>query len=185
MIAFDVQNNSHVAILISWWSSLTDDDRANLFYPTVHKLGPFLHYFETVQLMFAVDTQGLTVAAWTESMFDGALFSLYVRPDCRRLQRAWKEVEQAYETAFSVYPALVGQTRQPALHAIHLKMGYQFAGRLNHIFGGGPIFFYELDREHWRGRREAAKLIRGAKRGRREHQVTQGNNSNGHVRASE
>lgn len=177
MISYDLTNNSHVAILVSWWSSLTDEDRANLFSPALHKLGPFLQFFTAAQLMFAVDVRGVTVAAWTEPMFDGALFSLYVRPECRCSLLAWKEVEQAYETALSVYPVLVGQTRQSALHAIHLKMGYTYAGRLNHVFAGGPVYFYELDREHWRARREAAKLVRGAKRGRREH--LSGGNNNG------
>lgn len=118
--------------------------------------------------MFAIDTRGITVAAWTEPIFDSALFSLYVRPDCRRAPSAWREVEQAYAAAFEVHSTLVGQTRQPTLHALHLKMGYLFAGRLNKVFKGGPVYFYELTREAWQSRRESAMMVRQSKRTKRE-----------------
>lgn len=117
--------------------------------------------------MFAIDARGVTVAGWTEKVFDGAIFSLYVRPNCRHSPSAWREVEQAYEAAFSVYPVLIGQTLQPSLHGIHLKMGYTYAGRFNKVFAGGPVYFYELTRENWEARHQAAAAVRSSKRERR------------------
>jgi hypothetical protein len=171
MVAYDATNNSHVGVLIKWWHDLPDKDRADLFYPLLHKLGPFLHFFETAGLIFAIDNLGITVAAWTEPTFDGALFSLWVRPDLRFSRSAWQEVEQAYTLAFKVYPTLIGQTRQPKLHVTHLKLGYSYSGCLKHIFKGGPVYFYELTKEAWEARRETARTIRQNKRAKREMQV--------------
>lgn len=170
MNAFDAQDNAHVALLIAWWGALSDTDRTNLFHPRLYKLAPFLDFFCNYQaeLMFVADANGLWLCAWTSPYYEGAEFSLWVRPDIRRnirpAHKAWQCLQLAYEAALTKYPVLFGQTRQSALHAEHLKMGYRYAGKLEHAFKETPIWLYELTREDWQNRHKAAADLRHKRR---------------------
>jgi hypothetical protein len=168
VIAFDPKDDRHMAVAIKWWGELSEQDRANTFHPSLHKLGPFLqHFSEAADLLFNLDEQGLTLAAWTEPAWDAALFSLWVRPDMRRTPSIWKEIQQAYQLAFTLYPTLVGHTRQPALHAAHIKLGYDYAGCLKSSFKGGQLWIYELTREAWAARKDTARQFRQARQEQR------------------
>lgn len=170
MRAFDPADNAHVALLFQWFWTFTETERALLFHTRLHPLGAFLQHFlsRSADLMFEVDGKGIYVAVWTVPLADAAEFSCWVRADRRCAPSSWRELQLGYQAALSVYPALVGVTRQAALHAAHLKMGYVYGGRLNHIVKEGPVYLYELTREAYQQRHITAKRVRDRKREQRQ-----------------
>lgn len=176
MIPFDQNNNAHVALLIQWWGAIDEHDRERTFHPNLHPLSAFIRYFtgDGAALMFAADEMGIAVAAWTLPMFNGAMFSLWVRPGLRHHPSAWREVKLAYEAVLDVHPVLVGLTIQPRLHSEHLKLGYVYSGCLKSVFGSTPLWMYELTRERWQHRAEIAREIRENRRAMRKPAVTNG-----------
>src|SRR5215472_2199734 len=165
LIVYNPEDNAHVAVIIQWWSALPERDREVTFHPNLHKLAAFLAWFNErrANLLFALDQQGLTLGAWTEALWDGAQFGVWVRPDKRSAPGVWRDLQQAYRMALEVYPVLFGYTRQPKLHAAHLKLGYEYAGKLPQAWGGQPVWIYALTREGWARRAVAAAEVRARK----------------------
>ena len=140
-----------------------------LFHPRLQGLAAFLDNFNSRKedLMFAADAQGIYVAAWTAPWADIASFSCWVRADKRRARETWRELQTAYTVALEVYPALIGATRQAALHSAHLRMGYEYRGKLVNALKDGPVYLYELSRAGWGGRRVTAQILRAKRRNQR------------------
>lgn len=165
MIAYDAQQ--HEALVIQWWANL-DEDRDVTFHSSAHRLGAFLKLFaEEAALLFECDKAGIWFAAWTQPLCDGVTFSLWIRKDKRHSPEAWKSLQIAYNVVFDRYPVVIGYTRQPHLHAVHLKLGYEYAGRIPNIADRNTLYIYSMSREQWQNRREAARKIRDEKRAKR------------------
>lgn len=174
MRAFDSADTAHVAVLFQWYFTLIENERAILeraflFYRDLHPLAAFLQYFLSgkAALMFEIDERGIYIAVWTVPVADGAEFNCWVRSDKRHSPTVWEQLKLGYQIVFAVYPTLVGFTRQARLHVEHLKLGYRYAGRLNHLNKDGPLFIYELTREAWQQRHITAKRVRDLKREKR------------------
>ena len=98
-----------------------------------------------------------------------ALFGLWVRPDkrirkanWRQKIRTWQGIQMAYDLAFDFYPRLIGLTRQTGLHKVHLRLGYEYAGRLPAMCDGETLYSYSLSRDMWKHRGEKPQLANGA-----------------------
>ncbi len=171
MIIFDPQDESHEGLLVKWWADL-GDERDLTFHSSLHRLGAFLHHFrQDAHLIFDADQKyGLWMAIWTQPFGDGVLFSTWVHPakrNFRDLKAVWSNLQIAYNVVFDRYPRVVGYTRQASLHAEHLKLGYEFCGRIPDIVDGKSVYIYSMSREQWANRKETAAKIRAAKREKR------------------
>ena len=172
MIAFDPQNEQHEGLLLKWWADL-EPDRTVTFHSSLHRLGAFLRYFtQQAGLIFDVDKDGIWFAVWTEPLWDGVTFSTWIRKEQRtgasNLKRAWANLQAAYNLVFDRHHRVIGTTLQTALHSEHLKLGYEYCGRVPDICGGKQVYIYSMSREQWQNRKEVAARIRAEKKAKRQ-----------------
>lgn len=151
-------------LLIKWWADL-GEDRETAFHSSLGGLGNFILYFrQTAALMFEADEQGIWFAASSRPFYDGALWDVWIRSNKRHTRSAIQAIELSYGLALERFPFLLGLTKQPNLHAIHLKLGYEYAGRIKQAIDGADMYAYQLTREGWHGRKIRAIRVRDAKR---------------------
>jgi hypothetical protein len=156
----------YAPLLVQWWAEIAETPE---FSKTVHSsaqaLDAFICYFRhTAALMFEADDKGIWFAASTTPFYDGAMFDVWIRPDKRHTPSALKALSLAFELALGRYSNLFGMTQQRELHAIHLKLGYTYGGVLKENMDGKTQYIYQLTREGWANRKEAAKTVRQSKR---------------------
>ena len=90
-----------------------------------------------------------------ESLLDGAEFGSWVRKDYRGTVKSLLFIRKCYRTSFETFPVLVGITRQPELHELHLALGYEYVGEIEDLFDHAPARAYKLRRENFNvGRRK-------------------------------
>lgn len=168
MIIFDPADEAHEGLLVKWWAEL-GSDRETTFHSSLHRLGAFLHYFtHQAKLVFDVDQKhGIWFAVWTEPFGDGVAFSVWVHREKRHSPAAWSNLQIAYNVVFDRYRRVVGYTCQPNLHAEHLKLGYEFCGRVPDIIDAKGVYIYSMSREQWANRKETTAKIRAARRAKR------------------
>ncbi len=174
MIAYE---GKYAPLLVQWWAELQNSgDFAKTVHSSIRDLDAFIGYFRgPAALMFEVDDiarpgyeRGIWFAAAASPFFDGALWDVWIRADKRHTKSALKAIELSYTLALEKYPSLFGFTQQQELHAIHLKLGYVYAGRLLNNMDGQTQFMYQLTRYAWLDRKRLAKGIRDRKREVRE-----------------
>lgn len=144
------EKSKHEWAAVAWFGHLLDSgDLPKLFLPPLHNLTDFLGLFASghVLLMFDADTKGIWFATWVEPFASGAFFSLWVRPDYRKRSAALRNVNFVYDQAIKKFPVLIGVTRQPELHEMHLKVGYKFVGDVPKLLNGEKAMVYCMTRE--------------------------------------
>jgi hypothetical protein len=167
LIAFDPQSEQHEGLVVKWWADL-EPDRAVTFHSSLNRLSVFLMFFtQQAKLVFDYDQRGIWFAAWVQDLCDGCVFSVWIRSDMRTKPSAWRDLRMAYDTIFQKYKRVVGYTRQPHLHAEHLKLGYEYCGRIPDIIDGNALYIYSMSREQWANRASAAAKVRAEKRAKR------------------
>jgi len=156
----------YAPLLVQWWAELQNSgDFAQTVHSSIHDLDAFIGYFRgPAALMFEVDARGIWFAAAASPFFDGALWDVWIRADKRHTKSALKAIELSYTLALEKYPSLFGFTQRQELHAIHLKLGYVYAGRLLNNMDGQTQYVYQLSRYAWLDRKRLAKDVRDKKR---------------------
>ncbi len=163
MIAYE---GKYAPLLVQWWAELQNSgDFAKTVHSSLRDLDAFIGYFRgPAALMFEVDERGIWFAAAASPFFDGALWDVWIRADKRHTKSALKAIELSYTLALEKYPSLFGFTQQQELHAIHLKLGYVYAGRLLNNMDGQTQYVYQLTQYAWLDRKRLAKDVRDKKR---------------------
>ncbi len=169
MLAYEAKE--HEPLLIGWWAALGESAEFEQTFQKCHRrLGAFLDYFnQSAYLVFEVDAGGIWFAAWSQPWCDGAIFSLWIRENRRRQPSARKAMELSYQLALEAYPVLIGYTIQAGLHAIHLKLGYEYGGRVPGLIACQTVYCYYLTREGWARRRTVAREVRMKRKLQYEH----------------
>lgn len=143
--------STHEPLLVAWFYGLKEDPREfeNLFATSLRRLGPLLHWAEhQVKIMYELGDDGMiAMAAWVSPLLDGAEFGSWVRKDYRGSVKSVLFIRKCYRTAFETFPVLVGITRQPELHDLHLALGYEYVGEIEQLFDGASARVYKLRRE--------------------------------------
>jgi hypothetical protein len=150
-------------LVLYWFLNLRSDpvEFENLFCEPLRNLTTILSWTKnSVSLMIDVDDDGIRFAAWCSPYLSGAEFGCWLRKDSRRTKAALRFISEALDRALSQYPTLMGLTRQPDLHLVHIGLGYDYLGEIPEMFDGKPARVYILTRQ---GREEAK---RGERRNR-------------------
>lgn len=154
MIAYE--REKHEVLLVEWFYKLQQDpvEYENLFAKPLRNLTTLLNWAANqAQLMIAYDTT-LWAAAWVTPVLSGAEFGAWIRKDKRKSISQVAFIHQCYKKALEVFPVLIGITRQPHLHQLHLSLGYQLVGEIPHLFDGLPAMVYSLTKESYESRRK-------------------------------
>jgi len=156
MIRYDPNKLSHETLAVNWFFALEakPDEMEKLFHESLrHHLTDFLNWLKYQgQAVIAIDEQGIWAAAWTIPDLSGAFFGAWFREEKRGTIAAVKFIRDAYRLAFEKYSVLIGLTKQPALHDLHLALGYDYLGEIPHYFDGQPGRMYVLTKENFYGR---------------------------------
>jgi hypothetical protein len=163
----------YAPLLVQWWAEMQKSDEfARAVHSSAQNLDAFICYFRhTASLMFEADDKGIWFAASSTPLYDGAMWDVWIRDDKRHTASALKAIELSYGLALERFPNLFGITQQRELHAIHLKLGYTYGGVLKENMDGKTQYIYQLTREGWASRKEAAMQIRATKRQAREERI--------------
>ena len=160
MILYDPK--THEALLVAWHYSLREnpEEHANLFMEPLRNLTALLNWAANdVRLMISWDARGLWAASWVEPVMSGAFFGFWLRKDMRGTPAAVAFANGSYDKALEHFPVLIGITKQPRLHAIHLRMGYEYVGTVESLFDDAPARVYKMTKETRNGRRRKNEQI--------------------------
>jgi len=151
----------HEMLLLKWYLDIMakPDEFQKLFMKPLRQLTAMLTWAATqVRMGFEMDGDGISMIAWVEPCMSGAFFGAWVREEQRKGIKQFTFIRQAYKWALEFFPVLIGVTKQPELHDLHIALGYQYVGKIEHLFDDDPAMLYMLDREHFYGRRRRKDL---------------------------
>jgi hypothetical protein len=147
----DYDKEKHEDLLIAWYYAqlrAEPEEFAKLFMKPLRSLTALLNWAaHTVHLMLSVDERGIWGAAWVDPFLSGAYFGYWCRKDKRGTIGAYALIRHAQRDALKVFPILIGVTKQPALHKVHLALGYELVGKLEKVFDGDDAWVYKLTAE--------------------------------------
>jgi hypothetical protein len=108
-------------------------------------------------LIYTVDGEGVSVAAWFEPVISGTLMGIWVEPKYRRSREVAQLVGKIYDAALSTYRVILGITKQERLLREHVKVGYEIVGGVPYLYDGETAWMVCLTREGfekgWWGKR--------------------------------
>lgn len=142
-------------LLTGWWHRMRElEELEQTFSRDTQSLSGFLRLFQSPNVL-AVEHNGLAVqmAVWLEPMLSGAFMGLWIEPRLRGTKRALQLFEMAVEGALEEWPVLLALTKQPGVHAMLERMGYNTMSIPN-IFDGEDAWVGWLTKEAWDGRRQ-------------------------------
>jgi hypothetical protein len=149
--------STHEPLLVAWFYELKQDDVEfrNLFAKPLRRLGPLLHWAEfQVKIMYELGDDGMiAMAAWVTPLMSAGEFGAWIRKDYRGSVSSVRFIRKCYKTCFETFPTLVGITKQPDLHELHLALGYRYLGEVEHLFDHEAARVYVLSREAFYGRK--------------------------------
>ena len=178
------ERDKHELLLLQWFLTLRSDptEFENLFAEPLRNLTTILNWAErNVEIMFEMDTAGISMAAWVEPFISGAFFGAWCRKDRRGAKSHLKFMTEAYDAALETFPVLIGVTKQAKLHSVHVGMGYEYVGEIKTLFDGAPARVYQMTRET-----RANERINRRREIERRHQYVQSLRSNsGEIRTTE
>jgi hypothetical protein len=154
METFDPATDS--VLLQKLWIDLSADqgEFENLFTANLRNLSALASWIaNTVKFFYESDARGIWFAAWIAPMFtDGAEVGVWIRKDYRRFHGARERlaaIDEFYDDI--VLPKVgcfIGLTRQyPALHDLHLKLGYTYVDEFPGVFDGHTVWMYKMTSE--------------------------------------
>ena len=144
-------------LILYWFLKLRADpaEFENLFMESVRNLTGMLYWAKnSVAMMIDVDDDGIRFAAWLAPFLSGAELGAWARKSLRGTKAHLKFMDGVYEKALADFPVLIGLTKQPALHNLHLKLGYEFKCEIPALFDGAPLRVYSMTKESRAKRRE-------------------------------
>jgi hypothetical protein len=146
-------------LLATWWAKLhSNGDLFNAFPVSLGNLSSFLLWFRPPNsLIYTVDGEGVSVAAWFEPVISGTLMGIWVEPKYRRSREVAQLVGKIYDAALSTYRVILGITKQERLLREHVKVGYEIVGGVPYLYDGETAWMVCLTREGfekgWWGKR--------------------------------
>jgi len=168
MNTFDAATDS--VLLQKLWIDLSadQDEFENLFTRNLRNLSALANWIaNTVKFFYESDARGIWFAAWIAPMFtDGAEVGVWIRKDKRGSRRALQAIDEFYDDI--VLPKVgcfIGLTRQyPALHDLHLKLGYTYVDEFPGVFDGHTVWMYKMTPESRAGRAGVQAALRVKRR---------------------
>lgn len=158
MIVYNPTDEQHGLLLAQVWArAKTDGDLPHMLTAQGQSLPRFFKRLEyPTVVVFDTDEQGVWLLAWFEPLFDFAYCNLWIRRD-RRNREALPTVHQVYESAFKIWPTLLGFTKQERLLKSHAKLGYRMVGKLERLFDGEDAWLVQLTKDDFEAKRGAAQ----------------------------
>jgi hypothetical protein len=157
---YNPKNPAHEMIALQWFLLLKGKPQefADLFARDLQSLTRFLYWMaNNVALGWECDERGAWACAWVEPMLTGAFFGGWIREDKRGTVGAVMFIRKAYRQAFEKFPVIIGITKQPALHDLHIALGYDYLGTVPKLFDNADARVYVLTKENFYGRRRKDK----------------------------
>lgn len=154
-------------LILYWFLKLRADpaEFENLFMESARNLTALLHWAKhSVAMMIDVDDDGIRFAAWLAPFLSGAELGAWARKNLRGSKGHLKFMDAVYEKALAEFPVLVGLTKQPQLHNVHLKMGYEFKCEIPSLFDGAPLRVYTMTKDSRARRHQVRREIKNAGR---------------------
>lgn len=147
----------HETLVVKWYLSelrADPDELKRLFHTSLAlSLTKILWWAaHEVKLAFEFDAQGIWAAAWLSPYMSGAEAGGWIRKDRRATIGAYRFIRHFYDAALQHFPVIVGITKQPELHDLHLALGYRYVGEIPALFDSVPAKIYAMTQE---SRREA------------------------------
>lgn len=132
-----VQCPLHDVAMLQWYGQLCAAGDIGIVIPRdVYTLSKFFEYLQPLKVVFKGDDAGIWFVGIFTSMFVGAQFDMWVRPE-RRKGKAWVEAMcETLEWGFAKWSTLIGLTSQENLLDDHVRMGYTVAGKVPHLWDG-------------------------------------------------
>lgn len=152
-------------LMLYWFLNLRADpvEFENLFAEPLRHLTSLLIWAKNdVNVMIDVDDDGIRFSAWCAPFLSGAEFGTWARKSLRGTKAHLNFMDEAYTRALSMYPVLIGLTKQEKLHSLHLRMGYKFIGIVPSLFDGSPVREYYMTQETRDERRKFKDIERHA-----------------------
>ena len=150
-------SQKYESLIVQWYYQLRSDpvEFENLFDEPVRHLSTFLNYIEhRVKLVFQYDDDGIKYAGWIEPWMKGAFFGFWSRKNERRRVGQVAFIHRVLQRSLQAYPVIIGITRRPELHDVHLALGYERLGDgIPYLFDGKTVFVYVLTQESYDKRR--------------------------------
>ena len=180
MRTFNAETDS--VYLQKWYVDLASDpvEFENLFTKPLRNLAGLAAWMVgDIKFFFESDKKGIWFAAWITPMFtDGAEVGAWIRKDKRGSRAALAAIDEFYDgIVLAAVPCLIGLTRQyPALHDLHLKLGYVYVDEFPGVFDGHSVWMYKMTRETRAGRvavQQAFREKRRAAYGSRRREIEQ------------
>ena len=168
MEIFDPATDS--ALLQKLWIDLSADqgEFENLFTANLRNLSALANWIgNTVKFFYESDGRGIWFAAWIAPMFtDGAEVGVWIRKDKRGGRRALRAIDEFFDDiVLAKVGCFIGLTRQyPALHELHLKLGYTYVDVFPGVFDGHDVHMYKMTLESRMGRAAVQAALRTKRR---------------------
>ena len=154
-------SREHDLVVSAWWARLVaGPDAERTFTPSVtDTLSAFLGFFQQPKhLVFKLDTVGIWFAAWLEPVMSGAYFGLWIREDRRHSKLALVAFEESLSIAFTIFPVLIGVTRQPDLIDGHKRLGYTLLGQIPYLWDDTDVYIMFITKDAFNSRSTQAVL---------------------------
>lgn len=164
-------------LLQKLWIDLSADQAEfeNLFTKNLRNLSALASWIaNTVKFFYESDARGIWLAAWIAPMFtDGAEVGVWIRKDHRGMPRTLRAMDEFYdEIVLPEVGCFIGLTRQyPALHELHLKLGYTYVDVFPGVFDGHDVHMYKMTRESRAGRAGVQAALRVKRRANYERTI--------------
>jgi hypothetical protein len=143
--------DKHEMLVVNWYIvelAGKPEEFSKLFAKPLHNLTELLFWcHRTVKFVFDVDINGIWTAAWIEPCLSGAYAGAWVREDKRHSKATLKFINGFYDQVLEHFPTLLGLTKQPDLHRLHLGLGYKFGCTIPGLFDGDDAMLYVMTKE--------------------------------------
>lgn len=154
--------------LLQWWLKMNrDGDLERTFTEECRPLGAFYASMRSPTIL-VLGTVGekVELGAWMVPAMKGAFFGLWVARERRHSKSMFQQVVSVYSKALTLFPVLIGITKQEALLDAHRKLGYTVGDRMPGLFDGEDAWIVTLTKENflWQAQTQApsvAKLATG------------------------
>lgn len=163
MQVFNADTDS--VLLTKWYLDLVSDpvEFENLMCKPLRNLAKIAVWVtHTVKLFFEADAQGMWFCAWVVPyMTGGAEGGTWIRKDRRNSKAALKAIDHFYdEIVLPKASCFIGLTKQPALHDLHIKLGFTYVDKFPGVFDGDDVSVYKMTKESRANRHAAARSLR-------------------------
>lgn len=138
-----------LAVAGMWTRMHRDGDLADLFTRDSQSLEGIFRIVRPPGrgLLFCADERGVWFAMWLEQTMGAAFLGMWVAKDRRQRRETLDVMVRAYDLVLSVFPAILGVTKQPRLLRGHERLGYRVLAQVPGLWDGEDAWLVMLTRE--------------------------------------